>query len=100
MKINLQSLKFTARPDLVDFVQKKVSKLERFDDKIISAEVKLWVLDGQRGDNKACDIMLVVPGRDVLVKRNSFTFEQAVLDAVDTLQNKLTKQKSERMHTA
>ncbi len=93
MKINLQSLKFNARPHLIDFVNEKVGKLERFEDKIISAEVSLYVQDGKHVDNKACDIRLVIPGNDLIVKRSATTFEAAVLSGVETLQNMLNRKR-------
>ncbi len=99
MKINLQSLKFTAKQHLIDFVQEKVSKLERFDHKIISAEVTLSVQDGKHVDNKACDIRLVIPGNDMIVKRAATTFQEALLNAVETLQNMLTRKKERSAHS-
>lgn len=99
MKINLQSLKFTAKQHLIDFVHEKVNKLERFDDKIISAEVSLYTQDGKHVDNKACDIRLVIPGNDLIVKRNAATFQEAVLNAVETLQNLLTRKKEKSPHS-
>lgn len=99
MKINLQSLKFTAKQHLVDFVEEKVSKLGRFDEKIISADVTLSVQDGKHVDNKACDIRLVIPGNDMIVKRAATTFQEAVLNSVDTLQNMLNRKKERTPHS-
>ncbi|MBN9350462.1 MAG: ribosome-associated translation inhibitor RaiA [Chitinophagaceae bacterium] len=93
MKINLQCLKFTAKDRLRDFVNEKVSKLEKFDDRILSAEVTLSVQDGKHVDNKACDIRLVVPGNDLIVKRSAVTFQEAILIAVETLQETLKRKK-------
>lgn len=93
MKINLQSLKFTARKNLIDYVNEKVGKLEKFDETIISAEVTLYVQDGKHIDNKACDIRLVIPGNDLIVKRSATTFEGAVLSGVEILQKMLNRKK-------
>lgn len=100
MKINLQSLKFTAKQHLIDFVNEKVGKLERFDDKIISAEVTLYAQDGKHVDNKACDIRLVIPGNDLIVKRSSATFQESILNAVETLQVILSRKKEQDTHAA
>lgn len=99
MKINLQSLKFTARKSLVDFVNEKVSKLEKFDDRIISAEVSLYVQDGKHIDNKACDIRLIIPGNDLIVKRAGTTFESSVLSSVETLQNMLNRKREKSSYS-
>ena len=94
MKVNLKSLKFRAKKELKDFVEEKVSKLSRFDDKIISADVTLLLDTAAVPDNKICEIRLVVPGNDDFVKKNAETFEAAVLDSVDTLQKVLQRKKT------
>lgn len=94
MKINLKSLKFSAKKELKDFVEEKVSKLSRFDDKIISADVTLLLDTAAIPENKICEIRLVVPGNDDFVKKNAETFEAAVLDSVDTLQKVLQRKKT------
>lgn len=93
MKINIQSLKFTAKQQLIHFVNDKVGKLSRFDDRIISAEVTLELDTANKVDNKICDIRLIVPGNDDFVKKNAVTFEEAVANAVDTLQTTLQRKK-------
>ncbi len=93
MKINLQSLKFTAKEELKNFVEDKVSKLSRYDDKIISAEVTLTLEEGKIPENKVCEIRLIVPGNDDFVKKSAATFEEAVLNAVVTLQTILQRKK-------
>ncbi|HPV56835.1 MAG TPA: HPF/RaiA family ribosome-associated protein, partial [Tenuifilaceae bacterium] len=41
MNIKIQSIKFDADKKLTDFIEKKVSKLERYFDNIVDAEVFL-----------------------------------------------------------
>jgi len=95
MKINLQSLHFKASNNLKEFVEEKVGKLSRFDDKIISADVTLFADDGKNIDNKVCEIRLIVPGYDDFVKRNAESFEEAIAGAVETLQ-KIIKRKKDK----
>jgi len=95
MQINLQTLKFNAQQQLKDFVNEKVGKLSQYDDKIISAEVTLFI-DGDIVENKVCEIRLVVPGNDDFVKRNATTFEEAIHSCVDILQ-KILRRKKERV---
>ena len=45
MEIRVQSLKFNADQKLLDFVEKKVSKLEKFDDAITDVEVVMSLLE-------------------------------------------------------
>lgn len=93
MKINLKSLKFTAKDELKEFVQEKVNKLSRFNDKIISAEVTLFLEDSKLPDNKVCEIKLVVPGNDDFVKKTAVSFEEAILNSVETMQTILQRKK-------
>ena len=99
MKINLKALKFNAKDHLKEFVTEKVSKLERFDEKIISADVTLSIQDGKHVDNKQCDIRLIVPGNDHIVKGIGEAFEEAVLKAVEKMQNILQRKKEKSDHS-
>lgn len=99
MKINLKALKFNAKDHLKEFVTEKVSKLERFDDKILSAEVTLSIQDGKHVDNKQCDIRLIVPGNDHIAKSTGESFEEAVLKSVEILQNVLQRKKEKAGHS-
>ena len=95
MKINLQALKFSPKQELKDFVQEKVSKLSRFDDKIISADVTLILEESKIPANKVCEIRLIVPGNDDFVKKTAESFEEAILVSVDTLQTILNRKKQQ-----
>ena len=95
MKINIKALKFRAKKELKEYVNEKVSKLSRFDDSIISADVTLMLEGGNIPENKICEIRLVVPGYDEFVKKNAATFEGAVLSSVDVLQKVLHRKKAQ-----
>lgn len=93
MKINLQSLHFKASDQLKDFVEEKVGKLSQLNEDILSAEVTLVANDIKIKNNKVCEIRLVVPGYDDFVKKEAESFEEAILDAVETLQKVLRGKK-------
>ncbi len=93
MNINLQSLHFKASEKLKDFVNEKVGKLFQLDENIISADVTLVANDIKIQNNKTCEIRLVVPGYDDFVKKEASSFEEAVLNAVETLQKILRRKK-------
>ena len=110
MKINVQSIKFDADQKLLDFIDKKVGKLEKFFDNIISCDVALTV-QPDHGDNIiSCDVALTVqpdhgktvkvrlgiPGDDLIIERTAPTFEDAVVDCVDVLQDQIIKMKEKR----
>ncbi|MFZ4056908.1 MAG: ribosome hibernation-promoting factor, HPF/YfiA family [Ferruginibacter sp.] len=94
MNINIQSLDFTAKEDLLSFVNQKVSKLSHYYDKIISSEVCLSLDKSNAGDNKVCDIRLVIPGNDLIAKAQCKSFEEATSEAYEALMRQIEKRKS------
>ncbi len=94
MNINLQSLKFKASGRLKEFVDEKVGRLLRFDERIISADVTLTLDSANTPENKICEIRLIVPGNDDFVSKSATTFEEAIQDCVSVLQNILQRKKT------
>lgn len=93
MNIKIQSIKFDADKKLTDFIEKKVSKLERYFDNIVDAEVFLRLQNSQELDNKVAEIRLKVPGSELFAQRQSKTFEEAVDDSIDALKTQIQKLK-------
>lgn len=94
MELRIQSLKFDADQKLLDFVEKKVSKVERFDETITSVEVSLSLLE--KPDNKSVKLQANVPGETLVIERHAKSFEEAVNDAVDAMKEKIVRSKEKR----
>ena len=94
MEIRIQSLKFNADQKLRDYVEKKVSKIERFDDNITSVEVVLSL--EERPENKAVKLQVAVPSDTLVVDRSAKNFEEAVTEAVDIMKERLVRNKEKR----
>ncbi len=94
MEIKIKSLKFDADQKLIAYVEKKVSKLEKFHDRISDVEVILTLL--QEPENKNVKIQIHSPGEDFIIERNAKTFEEAVTESVDAMKEKLTRAKEKR----
>ena len=94
MEIRVQSIKFNADQKLLDFVEKKLSKLPKFYDEIIGVEVTMSLLPEH--ENKNVKVLVQIPGNDVVVERNARTFEDAVVDCLDILKEKLVRVKEKR----
>ena len=94
MEIKIKSLKFDADQKLLDYVEKKVKKLERFNDGILTADVILTLL--REPDNKDVKLQVHVPGEEMIIERNSKTFEEAITECVDAMKEKLTRAKERR----
>lgn len=70
MKVNAQSVNFTADGKLIDFVQKRMDKMEVFYDKVIESDVYLKVENTSAKENKIVEIMVFVPRDKFMVKNN------------------------------
>ena len=93
MEIKVNTVQFTADKKLVDHINKKVGKLDKFFDKIIGAEVFLRLENVHDHENKIAEVKLLIPGDELFVKKQSKTFEEAINKAVDTLHLQVTKYK-------
>ena len=93
MKVNLQAVNFNVDRKLVDFVQEKVDKLEKYYDKIISSDVFLKLENTSDKENKTVEIKISVPGDDFVVKKTAKSFEEGVDLAVDSLERVIVKRK-------
>ena len=94
MEIRVQSIKFNADQKLLDFVEKKFSRIEKFYDAITGVDVALSLLPDQ--ENKNVKVLVSIPGGTVVVEKNAKTFEDAIVDCADILKEKLVKEKEKR----
>ncbi len=94
MEIRVQSIKFNADQKLLDFVEKKFSRVEKFYDAITGVDVALSLLPDQ--ENKNVKVIVSVPGGTIVVEKNAKTFEDAVVDCADILKERLVKEKEKR----
>lgn len=93
MKLQVHSIRFDADRKLVNYIEKKVNKLETFYDRLISGEVFLR-LNNEGSDNKTVEIKLNVPGAQLFVTEKARTFEAATDLATDALQIQLKRFKA------
>lgn len=96
MEIKINAVRFEIDQKLVDFINKKVAKLDKFYDAILGVEVFLRVEKLQAEENKVAEIKVVIPGNDLFVKKQTDTFEESVSQAVDSLSNLLVKTKEKQ----
>jgi putative sigma-54 modulation protein len=93
MKISIQSIDFNPRQELLDLVNEKFSKIERFSDRILEAKVILRVEKSENRENKICEVKLMIPGNDIFVKKQSESFEDAAQKVSDVLQREVKEWK-------
>lgn len=92
MKLQTHSIHFDADVKLLDFIQRKVDKLETFYDQIVDGEVFLRV-NNSKVENKTVEIKLNIPGSQLFAKEDAKTFEEATDQATEALRRQLRKLK-------
>ncbi|CAA0144161.1 ribosome hibernation-promoting factor, HPF/YfiA family [Tenacibaculum maritimum] len=93
MKVFTQSVNFNADKELVKFVETKITGLEKFHDKIVDAEVFLKVQKTSEKENKITEVKINIPGNELMVKKQTKTFEEGISIAVESLKRQLKKSK-------
>ena len=96
MDINIKTTHFDADQKLIDFVNNKVNKLDKYFDGIIRSEVMLNFDKSKKKftDNKEAKIKIEIPGNDLYAEKEATTFEEAVDLTLDALEKQVKKYKS------
>lgn len=93
MKITVQAIGMTPHTSLEEFLEKKLGKLEHFYDKIQACEVFLKMENATGKENKTAEIILNIPGDDIVVKKTTASFEESIDLCVDVAKKLLIKKK-------
>ncbi len=100
MDIQIHSIHFDADVKLLDFVRKKIEKLQTFYDRMTDVEVFLRLEKGDKEhsarENKAVEIKINLPGTSLFAKSHEKTFEIACDEATENLRTQLTKHKEKQ----
>lgn len=93
MNVQIQAIKFDADRKLLEFVEAKMAKLDRFVERTTGADVILKLDKDNEKGNKVAVIRLEVPGDDLVAESRGKSFEEAVDDAIDALKRQIEKHK-------
>ena len=96
MIINIHPIHFHIDNDLETFIEKKVNKLLKLDNKIISSDVFLKLSKAESYSNKIAEIKLKYPGSDFFAKRQSDTFEESTTQVFKALRKQILKNKAKK----
>ena len=93
MNVQIQLVKFDAGKQLIEFIEKKLAKLDRFAENAMGADVILKLdKDNERG-NKIAVVTLHIPGGDLRVEEQARTFEEAIDNSLDVMKRQIEKAK-------
>ena len=94
MKVKINTVHFSADQKLVEFINKKVGKLDTFFDGIINSEITLKVLKPESAKNKVAELKISIPSNGYLfAKKQADTFEEATDLVIDAIRKQLDKYK-------
>lgn len=97
MKVQMHSVHFDADQKLLDFIQKRLDKLETFYDRVTEGEVILRLNNKDGVENKTVEIKLLVPGATLFSQEDAASFEAATDEAAESLRRQLHKHKEKVM---
>lgn len=96
MNMKMQSVGFKADSKLEAFINQKLRKLEKFENKITTYEVILNIDKASNKENKVVEVKMNVPGNELFAKKKSKTFEEATDLVAEALRSQILKYKEKR----
>jgi len=99
MNVNIQSIRFKADQKLIDYLEKKYVKLDKYFDRIVELDIKLALEKTGQVQDKIVEFVLKVPGETLFSKAVDKTFETAADEAYDNLKRQIVRYKDKmRQH--
>lgn len=96
MKLRIQSINFEATEQLKAFVEKKIKKLEKFNDNIIQTEVILKVVKPETAKNKEASVKMNLRNGEAFASKVADTFEEAIDLCAEALEKQIRKTKEKK----
>ncbi len=96
MNVKIQSVHFTADQKLIDFIEKKLSKLDTLNGNVQGAEVILRLENSGQVRDKVAEVKLHIPGANLFTKQTAKTFETAIEKSTTTLRRQIIRFKERR----
>jgi putative sigma-54 modulation protein len=97
MNVNIQTVHFDADSKLILYIEKKISKLAQFHDRITSVDVYLK-LDNivHNIKDKVAEIKVNIPRHEFFVKQSSKSFEESFDEALDAVITQIKRKKEKQ----
>ncbi len=97
MNVNIQTQHFDADIRLVEYVEKKITKLEQFHERITKVDVFLKLDNVVHNiKDKVAEIKVHVPRHDFFVKHCSKSFEESFDTALDSVITQMKRKKEKQ----
>ncbi|NEN24986.1 RNA polymerase subunit sigma-54 [Cryomorpha ignava] len=96
MDKTIQPVNFNASQDLLIHVGEIFDKLDKFNDKIVSADIYLKSLRETPTKEKKIEVRLFIPGKDIFIEQQADSFISAAQQAFDRLKVIIIKDKEKQ----
>jgi putative sigma-54 modulation protein len=97
MNVNIQTVRFNADAKLVDYVNRKLQKLNTFHDRIVKIDVYLKLDNVVHSiKDKIAEIRVQVPGHRFFVKASTKSFEGSFDSALESLVTQIKRKKEKQ----
>ena len=94
MKPTIHSIHFDADKKLLELIDKKVQKLDLFNNQMIGTDVFLRLnKDSGERENKVVEIKVKVPGKELFATKKAKSFEEATDTAIEALRRQVIREK-------
>ena len=98
MNVKIQTVHFDADEKLLEYVTKKVDKLNTFHDNITKVDVFLKLDNVVHNiKDKVAELRVHVPKHDFFVKASSKSFEESFENALDSMITQIKRQKTRQV---
>ena len=91
METRIQSVHFDATQQLLEFVEKKVAKLEKLCEGATALDVNMKLIKPETAMNKEVTLRLSTGNGELFAAKTSDTFEDALLGAIDAIKVQIEK---------
>ena len=96
MNVKIDSIHFKADSKLLDYIEKKAKKIDKYFDRAINLDVKLKLESNGQIKDKIVEYVLKVPGDKLFVSTVDKTFEAAADEGIDSLKRQLKRFKERK----
>lgn len=94
MNVNIQTVHFDADSKLVAYIEKKISKLTQFHDRITGVDIYLKLDNVVHNiKDKVAEIKVTIPRHEFFVKQSSKSFEESFDEALDAVITQIKRKK-------
>lgn len=94
METRIQSVHFDATQQLLEFVEKKVAKLEKLCEGAMALDVNMKLIKPETVMNKEVALRLSTGNGELFAAKTSDTFEDALLGAIDAIKVQIEKNRN------